>query len=354
MVFGVETAVPTKESEVSTAQGHLLLSPRTLSSTLLEFSFSNSGDPTLYEPYWKKMGDRSKMVISGDELMSYFSNSVICVDLPCCSLRPLIPDRPKPISVVAAAPFYSSYPMETEFLQSRLYKWSGDANRFDEDEAYIEVVTSPNNPDGSIRGTVVNLEGGKSIHDLAYYWPQYTPITHKADHDVMLFTFSKATGHAGSRMDGDIHRGEQHRCIQRIPASCRHYSRSRRRRLPEPRARRSNFFEHGRGLMSDRWERLREVVMKSNGAFSLPEYPQGYCKFTGEYTNSNPAFAWLRCKEGLKCEDVLREECGIMTRGGTSFGVVATYARVSMLVLTLSLTPCLEGYRLLSGTLNGN
>ena len=93
-----------------------------------------------------------------------------------------------------------SYPEETEFLRSGLYKWAGDAYSFDKDRPYIEVVTSPNNPDGAIREAVVNRKGGKLIHDLAYYWPQYTPITGRADYDVMLFTFSKATGHAGSRI----------------------------------------------------------------------------------------------------------------------------------------------------------
>ena len=93
-----------------------------------------------------------------------------------------------------------SYKEETDFLRSGLYKWAGDAHLFDKDEPYIEIVTSPNNPDGAIRETVVNRGQGKHIHDLAYYWPQYTPITRPADHDIMFFTFSKCTGHAGSRI----------------------------------------------------------------------------------------------------------------------------------------------------------
>lgn len=42
--------------------------------------------------------------------------------------------------------------------------------------------------------------GAKPIHDLVYYWPQYTPITGRAAHDIMLFTVSKITGHAGTRL----------------------------------------------------------------------------------------------------------------------------------------------------------
>lgn len=82
-----------------------------------------------------------------------------------------------------------------------MFQWGGDVAVYDKNESYIEVVTSPNNPDGTLRVPVVNSAAkGKLIHDLAYYWPQYTPITYEADHDVMLFTFSKCTGHAGSRI----------------------------------------------------------------------------------------------------------------------------------------------------------
>lgn len=92
------------------------------------------------------------------------------------------------------------YPEVTDFLRSGLYKWAGDARAFDKDGPYIEFVTSPSNPDGSIREAIVKKRQGKVVHDLAYYWPQYTPITCCAHFDVMLFTASKCTGHAGSRI----------------------------------------------------------------------------------------------------------------------------------------------------------
>lgn len=96
-----------------------------------------------------------------------------------------------------------SYPPLTDYLRSSLYQWAGDASKFTGDR-YIELVCTPNNPDGSIREEVLSSGDGKTIHDLAYYWPQYTPITHTADHDIMLFTLSKSTGHAGSRI-GYVH-----------------------------------------------------------------------------------------------------------------------------------------------------
>lgn len=67
---------------------------------------------------------------------------------------------------------------------------------------FIEFVTSPNNPDGQLQKAI--LKGGRSstvkrIHDLAYYWPHYTPIPAPLDEDLMIFTLSKLTGHSGSR-----------------------------------------------------------------------------------------------------------------------------------------------------------
>ena len=100
------------------------------------------------------------------------------------------------------------YPEETDFLRSGLYKWGGDAYAYDKEGPYIEVVTSPNNPDGRIREAVVKSQfgdQGKLVYDLAYYWPQYTPITRTADYGIMYFTFSKGTGHAGSRIGWDLH-----------------------------------------------------------------------------------------------------------------------------------------------------
>lgn len=93
-----------------------------------------------------------------------------------------------------------TYKDQTDILQSRLFKWAGDAYGFDKDEAYVELVTSPNNPDGLLRQPVLNKAGGMVIYDLAYYWPQYTAITSSLDHPIMIFTLSKCSGHAGSRI----------------------------------------------------------------------------------------------------------------------------------------------------------
>ena len=63
----------------------------------------------------------------------------------------------------------------------------------------IEFVTAPNNPDGRLNKAVLQGPNVKTIYDRAYYWPHFTPIPAPADEDLMIFTLSKLTGHAGSR-----------------------------------------------------------------------------------------------------------------------------------------------------------
>ena len=81
------------------------------------------------------------------------------------------------------------------------FEWRGDAiswklNNSTNKMDVIEFVTSPNNPDGELKTSVL---GKKNIYDHAYLWPHFTPITGPSDHDLMIFTLSKLTGHAGVR-----------------------------------------------------------------------------------------------------------------------------------------------------------
>lgn len=107
--------------------------------------FNYSGDPRMYESFWRKLGDECTFVIKGYESLSYFSNP----KNPCWFLEPKLedsikslheavgnavtdgysivvgtgssqlaqavlyavtsPDQPNQTSVVAAAPYYSVY-----------------------------------------------------------------------------------------------------------------------------------------------------------------------------------------------------------------------------------------------------
>ncbi|GMH26096.1 hypothetical protein Nepgr_027939 [Nepenthes gracilis] len=297
------------------------------------------GDPKVFEAYWVEMDAESSITITASQSLSYFSD----ITNLCWFLQPelanairslhgvvgnavagdryivvgngssqvfqaalyaLSSDSDEPINVVSAAPYYSSYPPMADLVKSRLYHWGGDANVFDDkDRPYIEVVCSPCNPDGSIRKQVINGPDGKLIYDLAYYWPQFTPITFQADHDIMMFTASKSTGHAGSRIGWAIVKEE---CIARKmtefielntigvskEAQLRVakildfiYDGCRKSESDEPPQ--SNVFEYGHRILSERWKKLREVVDRTK-VFNLAEYPSEHCNFFGKVTKSHP------------------------------------------------------------------
>lgn len=93
--------------------------------------------------------------------------------------------------------------MQTELFESKKYNFRGDATPWinNTNDNIIEIVTSPSNPVGELKEPTLNTtrRNVKMIYDRAYYWPHYTAIPAPADEDLMLFTISKLTGHAGSR-----------------------------------------------------------------------------------------------------------------------------------------------------------
>ncbi|KAJ0962526.1 hypothetical protein J5N97_027648 [Dioscorea zingiberensis] len=337
------------------------------------------GDPTMFESFWRSTGEDATIVIPGWQMMSYFSDVTnLCwfldpefakqirrlhalvgnavaedrhivvgtgsTQLFQAALFALSPsDALQPTPVVSTVPYYSSYPAVTDFLRSGLFRWAGDANNF-QGKHYIELVCSPNNPDGFMKEAVLKSDTGTTIHDLAYYWPQYTAITKPADHEIMLFTVSKSTGHAGTRLGWALVKDQEiaKRMTKFVELNSIGVSKDSQLRAAKilkvisdgyeiPNPGQPKLFEFGRNLLRQRWERLREVV-RETGIFSLPEFPSAHCTFTGSTTSSFPAFAWVKCEweEAEDCAEFLKKH-NILTRSGKHFGVGINHARVSML-----------------------
>ncbi|KAG9138031.1 hypothetical protein Leryth_001291 [Lithospermum erythrorhizon] len=339
------------------------------------------GDPTMYEEYWHLVGEKTTVVIHGQQGISYFSDaSKVCwflepqlehavirlhkvvgnaitegyhivvgtgsSQLYQAALYALSPsDLLEPIDVVSEAPFYSSYPLITDFLKSGLHRWAGDASKYDKDGPYIEIVTSPNNPDGSTRQPMVNRSGGMLIYDLAYYWPQYTPITYPANHDIMLFTISKCTGHAGSRIGWALVKDEAiaRKMTKYMEISTIGVSKDSQTRaakvldvISDSHVHKGNFdgispfFDHSYDHMAWRWQQLREAVNKGK-LFSLPVFPSATCTFSGRTFGPLSAFAWLKCESEVEnCAEFLKQH-NIYVRDGSFLGSSSKFVRISML-----------------------
>lgn len=339
------------------------------------------GDPTMYEDYWHLVGEKATTVIPGQQGISYFSDvRNVCwflepqfasavtrlhkvvgnaitegyhivvgtgsSQLYQAALYALSPhDMLEPIDIVSKAPFYSSYPLITDFLKSGLYRWGGDAHKYVKDGPYIEIVTSPNNPDGLTRHPVVNRNGGMLIYDLAYYWPQYIPITYAANHDIMLFTISKCTGHAGSRIGWALIKDETiaKKMTKFMEISTIGVSKDSQIRaakildvISDSHEHKdsfdgiSPFFDHSYDHMTRRWQQLREAVNKGK-LFSLPVSPTAVCTFSGRTFGPLSAFAWLKCEAGIEnCANFMKQH-NIYVRDGSYFGTSPKFVRISML-----------------------
>lgn len=100
--------------------------------------------------------------------------------------------------------FQQVFQTQTEYFESERFRFEGEAsfwsNTSDTTRDIIEFVTSPSNPEGQLKGPVLSGPNVKTIHDRAYYWPNFTPIPGPAEEEVSIFTISKLTGHAGSRL----------------------------------------------------------------------------------------------------------------------------------------------------------
>ncbi|KAK9083673.1 hypothetical protein Scep_030144 [Stephania cephalantha] len=344
---------------------------------------SGSGNPLFLEPYWMKNAASSAMVVSGWHRMgySYEDGSYISKELEKVIRRlhevvgnantkgkyilfgagstqllnaaivGLSPTPPQnytgnhsfsPANVVASVPFYQVYKQQTDIYNSLSFKWKGDAslwkNNSDSTENFIEFVTSPNNPDGRIMEPVLKGSSVKTIYDYAYYWPHFTGISSPVDTELMIFTISKLTGHAGSRFgwafvkDRALYeRMENYLDVNSIGSS--HDTQLRAlvllKSVLKDKAR--GLFEFGHGAMRKRWVTLNKSVSKSR-RFSLQKLRPRYCSFFKKVTHPSPAYGWLKCerKEDRDCPAVLRA-AGVMGRNGSVFHASNKYVRLSLI-----------------------
>ncbi|CAL5332928.1 unnamed protein product [Camellia sinensis] len=334
----------------------------------------DSGNPLFLEPYWMQHAAKGTVVVAGWHRMSYAFNdhSIISEELEK-HIRKLhervgnavtegrfivfgvgstqllnvavhaLSNSSSPAGVVATIPFYPAYKSQTNFFRSMDYKFVGDTsmwkNTSDVNMNMIEFVTSPNNPDGQLKKAVLRGSSVKTIHDHAYYWPHFTAIPAPTDEDLMLFTLSKLTGHAGSRFGWALIKDEEvyERMLKytdQISFGVSHDTQLIA--LQQLKAifqgnNGSDIFEFGFTTMRKRWEILSKALSESN-RFSIQKIEPQFCTFYQQLRGPSPAYAWLKCErdEEEDCYEVLREN-GIISRRGSVYGAERRYVRLSLI-----------------------
>lgn len=339
---------------------------------------ADGGDPVYLEPYWQHHAASSAVLVSGWHRMSYRATGDNFISLELekhirllhqavgnaatdgkfivfgtgstqlinALLYALSPDHGSnsasisPARVVASVPYYPVYQRQTDLFDSKEYKWDGITSEWVNSSTrnFIEFVTSPNNPDGQLQHSA--LRGSSVIYDHCYYWPHYSAISAPADEDVMMFSISKASGHASSRFGWVVLKNEEvyRKVLWYMTLSIMGVSRDTQLRIlkiikaiiPEIRSK-EDIFEFGHKAMREKWQRLNMLISTSK-RFSLQTLAPQYCTYFQKIRDPSPAYGWLKCEmvDDQDCEAVLRKE-GIISRGGLTFGADARYTRLSLL-----------------------
>lgn len=212
----------------------------------------------------------------------------------------------------------------------------------------VEVVTSPNNPDGRLQRS--RLSGPNVVvHDHAYYWPHFTPVAEpivvsRPEH-VALFTMSKLSGHASSRVGWAIvRRGSMlekslrayvARTTVGVPRDAQHRAAAA---LEEMVADGGQLLRWAQQAMAERWRVLDEVfapgapVPSAGGVFKLhAREPAQRDLFLRRTTSPTPAFVWLERVDGGSAFKALAS-VGIIARSGRAYGAGANFARLSLIM----------------------
>ncbi|XP_024970999.1 tryptophan aminotransferase-related protein 3-like [Cynara cardunculus var. scolymus] len=333
---------------------------------------ADSGDPIFLEPFWMQHPTNSAILVSGWHRMSYGYNdkSYMSVELEnyIRKLHSIVgnaitEDRyivfgigssqllnaavyalssetsSSPSNVVASIPFYPMYRTQTVFFNSKNFQFQGDTKAWQLNNStnmdVVEFVTSPNNPDGELKKSVL---GGKTIYDHAYFWPHFTPVPAPSDQDLMLFTLSKLTGHAGSRFgwavikDKDVYE----KMLAYIKVADLGISKDTQLRVLKllkvvVEDEGKTFFKFAYNKMKDRWDALTSVFSKST-RFSIQHRHPLQCTFFNETRLASPAYAWVKCEreEEDDCKAVL-EAANIIGRAGSMFSDKDRHVRLSLI-----------------------
>ncbi|KAG6508474.1 tryptophan aminotransferase-related protein 4-like [Zingiber officinale] len=342
---------------------------------------ADSGDPLFLEPYWQQHAALSAVVVSGWHRMSYRTNGDNFISLQLethlrllheavgnavtdgkfivfgsgstqlfnALIRSLSPDNDSSSSslsnVVASAPYYPMYKAQTALLDGREFEWEGLTSDWANASSspspstnFIEFVTSPNNPDGTLKRPV--LPGSTVIHDHAYYWPHYSAIPAPSEEDIMVFTDSKLSGHASSRFGWAVIKDEGvYRKLNRyLKLNSMGVSRDTQLRVLKlvkviiaKVKKQDDIFDFGYTTLSERWSKLNKILSSST-RFSLQKLPPQYCSYFNKIRDPSPAFGWVKCEreEDRDCAAVLLK-AGIISRTGIIFEAGSRYTRLSLI-----------------------
>jgi len=168
--------------------------------------------------------------------------------------------NPKIKSAWAKPPHFSRFPKLADFAK---LDWFNN-------EIAITITSNPNNPDNTITD-----ETGSTILDLCYNWPQYTKEVKKYDHPIMVFSLSKATGHASTRIGWAVIKDKKiakalETYIEISTGGLSIDAQIRAEEVIEHQLRTTyTVFEHGKQVLTERWKLINKLVKENKLPFKV-------------------------------------------------------------------------------------
>ena len=218
----------------------------------------------------------------------------------------------------ASCPLYTKRPFWGEIedlanVQAPRIRWMKSTNDLWASDAgeIIEIITSPNNPDGRIN--VPTTTTTKTIYDSVYDWPSFPSPGDSSEKDpaIQVFSLSKLAGYAASRVGWALIKDkavaeavESYIFLNGQGAGVEAQYRAARvlKAISNSVGTKNDFFAAVRGKMNARWRRLEKTIEGT--------------RFSIDGVSGQP-FAWLRCKIG---DAAILSDSKLRVSNGTEFG----------------------------------
>ena len=275
------------------------------------------------------------------------------------ALSKLSGSREHVLQAFGQRPYYGQYAYQannTPHMQWNPDGWS-PANA-------IELLTYPNNPDNSLRKPLL-ADGQRVVYDCVYLWPHYMwrdwaklqQSVLPLDKDIMLFSASKMSGHAGSRLGWALVRNatvaramesvlisaslgvstdSQLRLLSVIRTLNHQLAQQKRQQdvqrteSPEQPPAPAGMFPVMAALMRSYWEELEAISSQGSGSSQSRQGPAAYRFANREHAG---CYVWVQCMapSNSTCAEHIANRIGLTGVVGVPYGADASYVRFSLL-----------------------
>jgi len=226
----------------------------------------------------------------------------------------------------AQSPFYYRYKKIYPFFKALKPDliWTDDLTEAKElkksGKIILEFVTSPNNPDSTIRKKMI---GDYCFYDAVYNWSFYTSHVQIYDEDIVLYSASKAVGMAGQRIGWALIKDINFykRCLDIIKFTTDFISLISREQVRRGIDYVVQTYPIFQTYMTNKYKKRWNSIEK------LTIYLNNYLPIT--LVNHDGPYALLKTSHNVNLEKYLQQKIGINTKSAVIFGLDKRSVRIN-------------------------